>query len=302
MNPFSKIPTIEALRHAALKHLTFLPDRWFVDMHLNSTIVGDKALSIKHPRTFNEKISWIKVNERLPLMKVYADKYALKQYIADTIGSDYVIPLYGAWDSFDEIDFNSLPRQFVLKATNAGACTGVVICTDKETFDRNAARIRLNKAMKEDLYLAGREWAYKGMHKRIIAEKYVCDSNGDLKDYKIFCCNGEPKFLSIDFNRGTDHRSLYLDMDWNRLPFDDPGIKAPEDHVEPVPEGFDRMLQLARQFSKGFTFLRTDFYNVDGHIYVGELTCYHGGGCYRFDPPSADLDCGAYLQLPKKGV
>lgn len=300
MGILSKIPTPGALLHAAFKHATFLPDSWYVRHEFKRTL--GKRLNIKNPQSFNDKITWIKLYERNPLMKVFADKYAVKQHVAKILGNDYVIPLYGAWDSFDEIDFDTLPNQFVLKATNAGACTGVVICTDKETFDRDAARIRLNKALKEDLYILGREWAYKGMHKRIIAEKFVQDSHGDLKDYKLFCCNGEPKFMSIDYNRSSDHRSIYLDMNWNRLPYDDPGLKAPEDHIEQKPEGFDRMLEIARMFAKDFTFLRVDFYNADGHIYVGELTCYPGGGCHRFDPPSADLDCGDYLQLPKKGV
>ena len=162
MGIFSKIPTPGALLHATLKHATFLPDSWYVRLDYKCTF--GKKLNLKNPKSFNEKITCIKLYEHRPLMKVYADKYAVKQHLAQTIGSEYVIPLYGAWDSFDEIDFDSLPRQFVLKATNAGACTGVVICTDKETFDHNAARIRLNKALKEDLNLLSREYLHRRTH------------------------------------------------------------------------------------------------------------------------------------------
>lgn len=291
------VPTPAALLHAVMKHLTFLPDSWY--MKYDFRMAMGYRLNLRHPRTFNEKIQWIKFYERNPLMHTFADKYTVKQYLIEKLGGDeHVIPSLGAWDSFDDIDFDSLPDSFVLKANNSGVCQGVIICRDKATFDKGAARDRLNAALAEDLYTLRREWAYKGMRRRIIAEKLLNDSDGGLKDYKLFCCNGEPRFFSVDYDRWGDHRSMYLDMQWRRLPFNDPGLKAPDSHTEPVPEGFDRMLEIARKLSEGFTFLRVDLYNVEGRIYVGELTCYPGGGCHRFEPAEADIACGEYLRLP----
>lgn len=287
--------TPDVLLHAILKRCTFLPDEWFLRLQFKLKL--GYVPNFKNPKSFNEKIQWIKLYERNPLMHVFCDKYAVKEYLVKEVGSEYVVPMLGAWDRFEDIDFESLPQRFVLKATNSGARKGVVICRDKSNFDKEDARRRLNAGLKDNFWVAAREWAYKGMHKRIIAEEYLEDSNGELKDYKFFCSNGKPQFLSVDYSQHKDHRSLYLDLDWNRLPFDDPGIKAPANHHEPKPENFDSMTEIARKLSEGLSFLRVDFYNVDNHIYIGELTCYHSAGCHSFDPLSADYLAGDCITL-----
>lgn len=299
MSIFSKIPTLGALLHATLKHATFLPDSWYVKREYKGYF--GRKLNLKNPKSFNEKINWIKLYERKPFMTKLVDKYAVKKYIAEKIGEDYVIPLLGVWDRFDDIDFSTLPDKFVLKTTHGGGFNGIVICNDKNKFNIDEARTRLNTAMKSDLYKEGKEWVYKNIPHRIIAEKYITNGNNDLKDYKFFCFNGIPKFLAVHFNRQTNHTAVYLDLDWKRLPFVDNYPCSPN-HEEPKPENFEAMIDVATKLSKDITFVRVDLYNVDGKIYFGELTFYPMAGYTLFDPPSADLDLGSYLQLPKKGV
>lgn len=297
MNLLSKLPTPGALKHAFKKH--FFPDSWFVRSEYKR--IFGKKLNLRNPKGFNEKINWLKLYWRKPFIHGLVDKYAVKKYVAKKIGDQYVIPILGVWKNFDEINFAELPDKFVLKTTHGGGFNGVVICHDRNNFNFDEARIRLNAAMKWDLYKENREWVYKDIPHRIIAEEYITNGNHDLKDYKFFCFNGVPKFVCVHFDRQTNHKAVYMDLNWERLPFVD-NYPCPPKHIEPKPENLDAMIGIARKLSDGMPFVRVDLYNIDGNIYFGELTFIPMNGMTVFDPPSADLDLGSCLQLPKKGV
>ena len=176
-----------------------------------------KKLNLKNPKSYNEKLQWIKLYDRKPEYTVMVDKYSVREYIKEKIGEDYLIPLLGVWDSFDEIDFDKLPDQFVLKCTHDSG--GLVICKDKSKLDIEKARTKINKCLKRNFYKYNREWVYKDVKPRIIAEKFMVDESGtELKDYKFFCFDGEPKAMFIATDRPHDTRFDFFDMEFNHLP------------------------------------------------------------------------------------
>lgn len=259
-------------------------------------------LNLKNPITFSEKLQWLKLYDRNPLYTTLVDKYAVRRYIADKIGEEYLIPLVGGpWNSAEEIDFDALPEQFVLKCNhNSG---GVIICRDKSSFDRAAAVKRLDEDLKKNYYLEGREWPYKNVKPCIIAEKYMEDENGELRDYKFYCFNGIPRYSLITTDRILPDMPTcytYFDMDFNMMPFYNSGPHA----RKPVkkPENYERMRELAQLLSKDMLHLRVDFYQVGGRIYLGELTFFDSSGMARFDPPEWDEKIGAWLELPGRSV
>jgi hypothetical protein len=226
------------------------------------------------------------------------DKYAVKGVVASLIGDEYIIPTLGVWNTFDDIDFDQLPNQFVLKTTHGGGGNGIVICRDKSTFDFTTAKRSLDKGLKLSLYPTFREWVYKAVRPRIIAEKYISSgTNEAIKDYKIFCFDGEPKFFKVDFGRFVEHHANYYDLDWNILPFGEDSLLPVFDHVENKPENFNVMLELARKLSHGKRFLRVDLYNVNGQIYFGELTFFPASGLLPFVPDECDEKIGNLLKL-----
>lgn len=253
----------------------------------------------KNPQTFNEKLQWLKLYDRKPEYTMMVDKYAVKDYIASVIGSDYVIPTLGVWDKPEIIDWDKLPNQFVLKTTHGGGNEGVVICRDKATFDKKSAICKLNESLRTDLYLVWREWPYKNVPKRIIAEKYMEDESGyELKDYKFFCFDGNPQFIQLDFDRFTEHKKNLYSLDWNLLPFEFNYPRHPECFF-PKPKGLSKMIEIASMLSKGFPFIRIDLYNINGRIYFGELTFFPAGGMGRFQPEEWDKRFGDMLTLPQ---
>ncbi len=224
------------------------------------------------------------------------DKFAVKDHVADVIGCEYIIPTLGVWNTPTEIDFDALPDKFVLKTTHGGGGGGVVICRDKATFDVVAARSKLRNSLKSDIYKYYREWPYKNVPRRIIAEKFIdVPDKADLTDYKFFCFNGEPRFLKVDFDRFVDHHANYYDLEWNLLPFGEAEIPPVESHVEHCPPNFDKMITIARKLSKGHPFLRVDLYNVAGRIFFGELTFYPASGLGAFSPCKYDFEIGNRL-------
>lgn len=254
-----------------------------------------KQLDLKHPRTFNEKLNWLKIYDRKPEYTMMVDKYAAKDYVAGIIGSDYVIPTLGVWDSFDDIDFDGLPGSFVLKTTHGGGNLGVVVCKDKSKLDKVLARKRLS--LKSGLYRG--EWPYKNVPRRIIAEQYMEDhKTGELRDYKFFCFDGEVKalFVASDRQNRAEPYFDFFDVDFNHLDIvqghpHNPGVLE-------KPETFEDMKRIASTLSKGFPSLRVDMYEVDGKAYFREITFYHFGGIVPFQPESVDYEWGKWIKLP----
>lgn len=256
-----------------------------------------KSINWKNPQTFNEKLQWLKVYDHNPEYTKMVDKYEAKKYVASIIGEEYIIPTLGVWDSVDEIDWESLPKQFVLKCTHDSG--GLVVCRDKNKLDKEAAIKKLKKSFKVKFYYSTREWPYKNVKPRVIAEKYMEDSSGELTDYKYFCFNGEPKAIFVASDRldpTVETKFDFFDMDFNHLDFRGGHPNATKPVLKPL--GFEHMKVLARKLSKGIPHVRVDFYDIDGKVYFGELTFYHWGGMAPFDPEQWNYEFGKWLILP----
>lgn len=257
------------------------------------------SLNLKNPRSFNEKLQWIKLYDRRPLMTQMVDKYEAKFYVREKVGEEYVVENYGIWESFDEIDFNKLPNQFVLKSTHDQG--GVVICKDKSNWDIDAARKKLEKHLKIKHYYLTREWPYKNVKPRILAEKFLINTltNENFRDYKFYCFNGEPKLMYISQKNAQGKLMLdYYDMDFNWQEMRRPYINNSQTPNE-KPKHFELMKQLSRKLSEGFPHIRVDFYEINNKLYVGELTFFQGGGLMPFIPQKWDYILGEWIDLEK---
>jgi len=261
-----------------------------------------KRLNLKNPETFCEKLQWLKLYDRKPEYTRMVDKLAVKDYVSEIIGDEYVIPTLGAWEKPEDIEWDKLPQKFVLKTTHGGGSTGVVICKDKTTLNKNQAIIRLKQSMKQDIYRVLREWPYKNVPRRIIAEKYISskDKPDDLPDYKFFCFNGEPKYCQVISGRETDERIDFFDYEWNHQPFHEPKKYAFADLEPQRPTNLNKMWELAKQLSKGLSFARIDFYEVDQILYFGEITFFPTSGMGDFEPKEWDYLFGSWIKLPLK--
>lgn len=259
-----------------------------------------KKLNLYNPKSFNEKIQWLKLYDRRPEYTIYVDKYKVREYISKTIGEEYLIPLLGVWNSLDEIDFNKLPNQFVLKCNHDSG--GLCICKDKSSFDIESAKTKLRQSLKTDYYKKFREWPYKNVPRKIIAEKYMVDDSESLslRDYKFMCFNGKVKcsFICSDRNTKEGLHVTFFDLDWNVLPFER-HYPARKEGL-PKPKCYDEMVILAEKLSKDIPFVRVDFYEINGKVYFGELTFYPGSGFEEFTPRSADEWLGSFIKLPLK--
>lgn len=274
----------------------FIPDRLWIRIKFICRM--QKNPNLKKPKTFNEKIQWLKLYNRNPEFSAMVDKYEVKKLISEKIGEEYLIPTLGIWDKIEDIDFDSLPEQFVLKCTHDSG--GLVICKDKRELDIEAAKRKIKSSLDTNYYWHGREWPYKNVKGRIIAEKYMVDESGvELKDYKVFNFNGEPKLIQVDFNRFIRHTKNIYDTEWKYL---DVAINYPTDPDVEIkkPECLDKMLELAKVLSRNHPFLRTDFYVINGKIYFGELTFSPGSGFMKITPESFDLKMGSWITLPEK--
>lgn len=257
---------------------------------------------LEHPKTFNEKIQWLKLYYHRPECTMMVDKVAAKEYVAGIIGEEYIIPTLGVWERFEDIDFDTLPEQFVLKCSHD--CKSVVICTDKSTFDKEAARKLLTKSLKNNYYIKFREWAYKNIPPRILAEKYMVDESGtELKDYKFSCVDGDAKDVMLCMDRASgDTKFYFFDREWNLLRYNRRGKEAPEGFTVPQPKNMDKMFDIASRLSEGLPFVRVDLYNVDGAIYFGELTMYPRSGFDSNLLPETDLLFGERITLPEEKI
>jgi len=274
----------------------FLDDRTY--LKLMYWCKFGKKLNLNNPVTFSEKLQWLKLHNTDPICTTMVDKYEVKKYVAKIIGEQYIIPTLGVWDTFDEIDFDRLPAQFVLKCTHDSG--GLVICKDKSKFDRKKARQKIVKSLKRNYYWIGREYQYKNVKPRIIAEQYIEDlRDGELRDYKFFVFDGVAKalFIATDrVNAGEETKFDFFDINFRHLDFTN---GHPNNNILPhKPESFDEMLNLAERLSKAIPHVRVDFYEVNGRAYFGELTFAHWSGFTPFDPPEWDVKFGDWIKIP----
>lgn len=261
-----------------------------------------RKLDLKNPQTFNEKLQWLKLYSREPIFTTMVDKYASKGYVAGIIGDEHIIPTFGVWDKPEDIDWDALPQQFVLKCTHDS--DGNVICRDKSKLNIAVATERLNRSLKRKYYSQSREWPYKNVPPKIIGEKFMTDEFqkvSGLMDYKFYCFDGEPKllYISTGFENHATASISFITLDWEFAPFRRSDFK-PFDILPPKPEHFDTMMEFARMLSNGFPFLRVDMYEIDHQVYFSELTFSPCGGMMPFEPEEWDYKMGSWLTLPEK--
>lgn len=252
--------------------------------------------NIEHPQTFSEKLQWMKLHDRNPLYTKLVDKYEVKPLVAEKIGKEYIIPTIGVWDCVNEIDFDSLPNQFVLKCTHDSG--GLVICKDKSKLNKEMAKKKLAACLKHSFYWGMREWPYKDVKPRVIAEQYMEDETGELRDYKFFCFNGEVKalFIASDRTKDVETKFDFFDENFNLLPFTNGHPNADTPPTKPV--CFEEMKKLAAILSKGIPQVRVDFYEIRGKVYFGEMTFFHWSGMTPFVPEEWDYKFGSWIKLP----
>lgn len=281
------------LKHFLYKLALLIPDSWFLSLKYYKNF--GRFPNLNSPRSFTEKMQWLKLHNRKDLYTRMVDKYEAKKYVADIIGEEYIIPTLGVWERGEDIDFDSLPNKFVLKATHDSG--RVILCHDKSTFDKNKAIKEMNKSLKRNFYAVTREWPYKNVKPRIIAEEFIVDESGfELKDYKFFTFNGEVKFFKIDFNRFTNHKANYYDLNGDLLPFEETICPSDSDHKLPIPPNFEDMLHLVECLAKNIPFLRVDLYNICGKILFGELTFFPDSGMGKFNPQEWDERLGNLIK------
>lgn len=274
-------------------------------------LVLGQRLHLKHPQTFSEKLQWLKLYDRCPEYTIMVDKVKVKKYVAEKIGEEYIIPTLGVWENPDDIDFDTLPNQFVLKC-NHNSGIGMCICTDKTQLDISKVKEELRKGLRENYYLRGREWPYKDVQRRILAELFMAAENDegslkensekkvDLRDYKFFCFNGVPKLCQVISDRTTDEKIDFYDMSWNKV---EGLIGLSEnvrnsDEVIPCPYSYDKMKEMAHILSKDLPFSRIDFYEINRNPYFGEITFYPACGFGKFRPNEWNTIIGTWLHLP----
>lgn len=275
----------------------WLPDRTYLELVYYCTL--GKKLNLKEPKRFTEKLQWLKLYNRRPEYTMMVDKYEVKKYIIEKLGEDYIIPTIGIWDSFSDIDFDKLPSKFVLKTTHGGGSTGIVICKDKSKFDKEDAKLKIDLSFKTDIYKIFREWPYKDVPKRIIAEQYMEDDSGELRDYKFYCFNGDPKVMLLASNRFTNHNFNYFDMNFQKLAITSKdGGNSNEDFA--VPEKFEEMKEVAKKLSAGLPHVRVDLYSCNHRVYFGELTFFDSSGYDDMQSEEWNLKFGSWLKLPNK--
>lgn len=259
-----------------------------------------KKLNLNSPTNYNEKLQWLKLHDRQPIYMDMVDKYAAKDFVAKRIGEQYIIKTLGVWDCFEDIDFDLLPNSFVLKCTHDSA--GYVICKNKETFDWDAARKKIQKCLNRNFYYVGREWPYKNLKPRVLAEEYMEDHTlNELRDYKFFTFDGVPKIMHLVSNRQNSKEETYgdfFDMDYNHLELTMGHPNAPK--CPKMPKNFEKMKEFATILAKDTVHLRVDFYEVDGHLYFGELTFYQDSGVAKIKPESWNRRLGDWINLSKK--
>lgn len=254
---------------------------------------------LNNPKSFNEKLQWLKLYDHNPVYTIMADKVKAKDWVAERIGWEHIIPTLGVWEKAEDINFDALPEKFVIKC-NHNSGLGMYICQDKSKMNQDLVRKELAKGLKEDYYAGKLEWPYKNIQRRILAEEFMVDESGfELKDYKIFNFNGEPVLIEVDFDRFSNHKRNFYSPNWKLINLE---IQYPSDSIRKIekPSCLDKMLEFARILSKGVPHLRTDFYVINDKIFFGELTFYHEAGVGRFSSVEWEQKLGDLILLSQQ--
>lgn len=282
------------------KMLNWLPDKVFLEAAFRARF--GRKLNLNNPETFNEKLQWLKLYNRKSEYTKMVDKYLVRDYVKEKIGEEYLIPLLGVWDDPEKIDFDELPMQFVLKC-NHNSGLGMCICKDKNSLDINKVKEELKKGINQNYYLTSREWPYKDVPRRIIAEKYMVDESGyELKDYKFYCFDGKVKLVMINSDRMSSEKTKANYFDENYQPLDFVWGYENAEIPPQKPEKFEEMKYLAEKLSEGITHVRIDFYQTPSGIYFGEITFFDGSGFDAIEPIEWDYKIGSWLKLPMEKV
>lgn len=289
---YKKIFRDRERRLKLIHKLSFLPDKAYLKLVFR--IKTGRKLNLKNPTGFNEKQNWLKLYDKHPEYTRLVDKLSVRDYISEEIGAEYLFPLLGHWDSFDAIDFSCLPKRFVLKCNHDSGSVKVI--EDKDQIDKRALKIFFDGRMKMNAFHIGREYPYKDVKPCILAEQYMesCDGGG-INDYKFFCFDGEPKMMFVATERATDVKFDFYDMAFNHL--DLYNLHPNSDRKIEKPKTFDEMKALCRRLTKGMKFVRLDLYEIDGKIYFGEYTFFHGGGFHLFSPEKWEQELGEMIKL-----
>lgn len=286
----------KAAKRAKKSIYNIVPDEPYIKMQYRKQM--GKKIDLNNPQTFNEKIQWMKLYDRNPLMTKCADKYEVRSYVDEKIGKGILNKLYGVYEKVEDIDLSVLPNSFVIKVNHGSGQN--ILCRDKNKMDFSKAFSQIRDYMKTNHYHHGREWAYKNIKPLIIIEEYLDDNGRPPADYKILCFHGKPEIIQIDIDRFGDHRRNYYNVDWTQM--DLRFIKNNSSEEVPKPEHLDEMLCYATKLSEGFPFVRVDFYNFAGKLYFGEMTFYPNNGVGTFYPVENNKMMGNKLKLPVRVV
>lgn len=287
--------------------LNFIPNSIYLKLVFRSEL--GYYLDLKNPQTFSEKLQWLKLFDRNPNYTKMADKFAVRSYISDKFGFEYLIPLIGVYKNVKDIPWDILPERFVIKCSHGSGCN--IICRDKSKLNISDSCRKLQKWMKCNYYWSGREWPYKNIKPSIIVEQYMTDcanstganTGSDLTDYKFYCFGGTPKYCQVIADRSIDESIDFYDMEWKHMVFTgmhNPG--EPFAHAKwqhPRPEKFYQMIEFAKKLSAGTAFVRIDFYEADGKVYFGEFTLYPKSGFGVFEPAEWNITIGKMINLPR---
>ena len=280
------------LRLKLINLLRFIPDEPYLKMVF--WIKTGKKLNLKNPRTFCDKLNWLKLHDFKPEFTRLADKIAVRDHIKELLGEDICLPLLGVWEHYDDIDFDTLPDKFVMKCNHDSG--SVKIIRDKSSMDHAALREFFEGRLKLNPFVLGREYPYKDIKPRILVEKFMTSNTGrDIRDYKFLCFDGTPRYMFVISDRSTDCRSDFYDMDFNRLPIVDTYPMSDEPMEKPV--FFDEMVELVTKLAQGLRTVRIDLYEIDGKIYFGEYTFYDGGGFWPKEPEEWEYRMGDLIRI-----
>ena len=287
---------------ALLKYFgKWMPDKLYLQL-LYRLKVGQR-LNLSNPKSFSEKIQWLKLFNRRPEYTMMVDKVKAKEYVASIVGEEHIVPTIGVWDKPEDIVWDSLPNRFVLKTNHSGGSTGVIVCTDKTTFDRQKAICKLNRSLHKNVYYSYREWPYKNVVRKVFAEEYIVPPSGvkDLPDYKWYCFGGEPLFCQVIQDRTTHETIDFFDSKWRHQEFVGLNPKANNASVPPTrPVNFDQHLLIARKLSKDIPFARIDLYETEKGVLFGEITFFPMSGMGFFKPVQWNYKLGELINLPHK--
>ena len=296
LKKFLKDPLYVITKPKTFPLVNLIPDKLYLRLRYKAKL--GRYPDLDNPKLFTEKMQWLKLYDRRPEYVHIVDKYEARKTIAEQCGEQYLIPLLGVWDRVEDIDFSKLPEQFVLKCTHDSG--GVIVCSNKSALDIEAAKEKLKRRLKFNYFWYSREYPYKKVKPRIICEKYMVDESGtELKDYKIFCFSGEPKYIQLDYERFTGHKRNMYDTEWNFVPFSVNTYYPDMSRTFKKPDDLEEMFSISRKLSREYAFLRVDFYIIGGRIYIGELTLYPESGIGVIKPQEYDAALGELLDISR---